>query len=117
MARWKACACTACPAHDGSCGELTQARHCGPCATQAELKRGRRQARGYDAEHDRLREWWRPKVERGEVDCHEVVCLEPIRRILPGQPWHLCHDRETGAHLGPGHVRCNTSEGGKAAHQ
>jgi hypothetical protein len=40
----------------------------------------------------------------------------PARLILLGQPWHLCHDRETGKYLGPGHVKCNTSEGGKAAH-
>ena len=45
-----------------------------------------------------------------------LVCLMPARLILIGQPWHLCHDRETGKYLGPGHVKCNTSEGGKAAH-
>lgn len=117
MARWKACACTTCPAHEGSCGELTQARHCPPCATQAELKRGRRQARGYDAEHDRLREWWRPKVERCTVHCHADTCIEPSGRlILPHQEWDLGHDDQR-QHRGPEHSSCNRSAGGKAAHQ
>jgi hypothetical protein len=98
------------------CPELTQGGRCPDHARAYEQKRGRRQARGYTAVHDRLRARWKPKVERCEVDCQEVVCLMPIRRILPGQPWHLCHDRKTGEYLGPGHVRCNTSEGGKAAH-
>lgn len=98
------------------CPELTYRRHCPTHAAQHERARGTRQQRGYNAEHDALRRKWKPKVERGEVDCQELVCLEPIRRILPGQPWHLCHDRETGTYRGPGHVRCNTSEGGRAAH-
>ena len=98
------------------CPELQLAPRCPAHAREAERARGTRQQRGYDAGHDRLRAKWKPKVDRGEVDCQETVCLMPMRRILPGQPWHLCHDRKTGTYLGPGHVRCNTSEGGKAAH-
>lgn len=103
-----------CP--EPGCPELTQGGRCPDCKAKAERRRGTRQQRGYGAPHDRLRAWWKPKVDRCEVDCQEVVCLMPIRRILPGQPWHLCHDRTTGTYRGPGHVRCNTSEGGKAAH-
>lgn len=109
MPRLHVCATPGCP-------ELTTARRCPDCASAYEQRRGTRQARGYGRQHERLRRHWQPKVERGEVDCHEGVCLMPIRRILPGQPWHLCHDRTTGGYRGPGHVRCNTSEGGKATH-
>lgn len=98
------------------CPELTTARRCDHHASTYERRRGTRQQRGYGQPHDALREAWRPAVERGEVDCHELVCLMPERRIHAGQPWHLCHDRVTGKYRGPGHVRCNTSEGGKASH-
>ncbi|GIF08675.1 hypothetical protein Asi03nite_62130 [Actinoplanes siamensis] len=98
------------------CPEVQAARRCDDHQAQRERARGTKQQRGYDAAHGRLRADWAPRVERGEVDCHEVVCLMPIRRILPGQAWHLCHDRETGQHLGPGHASCNASEGGRAAH-
>ncbi len=113
----RVCSCVGCPAHPGSCPELTTARRCPSCAAQAELKRGRRQARGYDAEHDALRRKWKPKVEAGGVHCHEVVCVMPARLILAGQAWDLAHDRATGLHRGPAHAACNRSEGGKAAHQ
>lgn len=99
------------------CPEIQAAPRCPTHTREVDRARGSRQERGYDAEHDRLRRWWKPRVDAGQVDCREVVCLEPARRILPGQPWHLCHDRTTGKYRGPGHVRCNTSEGGKAAHQ
>ncbi|GIF14801.1 hypothetical protein FHX34_103510 [Actinoplanes teichomyceticus] len=103
-----------CP--EAGCPELTPGGPCAEHRRQREQRRGTRQQRGYDAAHDGLRRQWAPMVERGEVDCHEVVCLMPDRRILPGQDWHLCHDRKTGKHRGPGHARCNTSEGGRAAH-
>lgn len=109
MARMRVCPEPGCP-------EVQAERRCPDHARQAERARGTRQQRGYGAEHDRLRARWKPRVERGEVDCHEVVCLMPMRRILPGEPWHLCHDRMTGNYLGPGHATCNVSEGGRAAH-
>ena len=116
MARWRACACTNCPAHDGSCGTLTQTRHCGPCATQHEHKRGTRQQRGYDAAYDQARRHWAPKVAACTVHCHASVCIEPSGRlILPHQPWDLGHDEQR--HIrGPEHATCNRSAGGKAAH-
>jgi hypothetical protein len=112
----RVCSCIGCPAHDGSCPELTTARRCEPCSGQAEQKRGRRQARGYDRAHERLREQWRPRVEAGLVDCHAQPCTQPILRILPGALWDLGHDRATGQHRGPEHRACNRSDGGRAAH-
>lgn len=116
MARMRVCSCVGCPAHDGSCPELSTARRCPDCAAEAEARRGSRQARGYGAAHDALREWWRPKVELGGVHCMAVECLMPARLILLGQAWDLGHDRATGKHRGPEHEKCNRSEGGKAAH-
>ncbi len=116
MARWSACSCVSCPAHPDSCPELTTARRCDACSGEAEQRRGRRQARGYDRAHEQARKQWLPKVERGEVDCAAPTCLLPIRRILPGQTWHLDHDDTRTGYRGPAHERCNTSAGGKAAH-
>ena len=115
MPRWKVCACVSCPAHDGSCPTLTQARHCGDCAGQYELKRGRRQARGYDRDYDEARKRWEPKVAACSVHCHAPVCLMPARLILPGQDWDLGHDEQRNIR-GPEHSKCNRSAGGKAAH-
>lgn len=111
MARLRTSVCA-----EPGCPNIGPWRRCPTCASAYEQRRGTRQQRGYGPGHDALRRKWKPRVDRGEVDCQEPVCLMPIRRILPGQPWHLCHDRETGQYRGPGHVRCNTSEGGKAAH-
>jgi hypothetical protein len=67
--------------------------------------------RGYGHEHRRERARWKPAVERGDVDCHAIVCLEPDRRIRPDQRWHLGHTPDRSAWTGPEHERCNTSEG------
>jgi hypothetical protein len=117
----RVCACVGCAAHPGSCPELTPARHCGPqennCAGQREQARGTRQQRGYDAEHDRLRLRWKPKVDRCTVHCHAAVCVMTSGRlILPGQPWDLGHTADRTAWTGPEHAVCNRSAGGKAAH-
>jgi hypothetical protein len=112
----RVCACIGCPAHEGSCPDLTQARRCPRCGTQAELRRGTRQQRGYNAEHDRLRAQWKPKVEAGQVDCHARVCLMPIRRILIGARWDMGHTDDRTTWTGPEHRRCNRAAGGKAAH-
>ena len=113
---YRVCACVGCAAHPGSCPELTEARRCPTCAPQHERARGTRQQRGYDQAHDRLRERWRPRVEAGLVDCHADPCIAPIRRILPGEEWHLDHTADRTGYRGPAHARCNTSAGGRAAH-
>lgn len=49
---------------------------------------------------------------RGEIlQCVEPVCLMPTRAIQPWQPAHVCHDPSGTIVTGPGHARCNTSEG------
>lgn len=114
----RVCSCIGCDAHDGSCPDLTPKRRCDPCGAQAERRRGTRQQRGYDAEHDRLRARWKPKVERITVNCHAQHCLMPSGRlILPGQDWDLGHTDDRTAWTGPEHARCNRAAGGQAAHQ
>lgn len=76
-----------------------------------EKRRGTRQARGYDATHDRLRAQWEPKVATGTVKC--ARCHKPI---LPGRAWHLDHTDDRTTYLGPSHQHCNTSAGGHASH-
>jgi hypothetical protein len=59
----------------------------------------------YGYEHRRLRERWRPRVERGEVACCLPRCGLPIQ---PGEPWDLAHDpMDPTRWLGPAHARCN----------
>lgn len=105
MARWRACSQPGCPT-------LTTTRHCPDHTRSAEQARGSRQARGYDAAHLQERARWKRPVELGEVDCARCG-----RRILLGQAWHLDHTDDRHGYLGPSHAACNTSAGGKAAHQ
>jgi hypothetical protein len=93
------------------CPELTESRHCDDHAAAHERRRGTRQQRGYTAAHDRLRARWKPKVERGLVDCARCG-----RRILPGDTWALDHTEDRTDYLGPSHAACNNSAGGRAAH-
>jgi hypothetical protein len=58
-----------------------------------------------------IRKAWAPVVARGEAQCHEPVCLMPTRAIAPGSRWDLCHDTTGSRILGPGHRKCNRSEG------
>lgn len=109
MARMRVCSQPGCPT-------LSTNRRCDEHASAYERRRGSRQARGYDAAHDRLRERWRPKVERGGVHCHAERCLMPARLILLGQAWDLGHTPDRTAWTGPEHERCNRSAGGRAAH-
>jgi hypothetical protein len=112
MARMHVCSCIGCPAHEGSCPELSPQRRCPACSTTAEQRRGSRQQRGYDREHTRLRARWKPKVDAGLVDCARCGT-----RIWLGQPWALDHTDDRAGYLGPSHKRCNDSAGGKAAHR
>lgn len=64
--------------------------------------------RGYDARHQREREWWRPKVEAGLCDCPR--CNEWIR---PGTPWDLGHTDDRTGWTGPEHMSCNRRVGGR----
>ncbi len=77
-----------------------------------ERARGTRQQRGYDANHDRLRAKWAPKVATGRINCHNPTCGLPIQ---PGEPWDLGHTPDRRSYRGPEHTRCNRSEGGRTA--
>lgn len=88
----------------GRCPEHTRA---------AEARRGSRQARGYDAEHDRLRAEWEPRVAAGRVRCARCGKL-----IASGSPWDLGHrDDDRSRYNGPEHQRCNRSAGGRVGHR
>lgn len=98
------------------CPELTPGGLCAAHRREREQQRGTRQQRGYDAQHNRLRRQWKPKVERVSVHCHAQVCIMPARLILPGQSWDLGHNDERTAWTGPEHATCNRAAGGRAAH-
>ena len=69
----------------------------------------------YGAAHRAERERWQTTIDNGEAQCAEPICLQARdghgRRINPGEPWDLAHDRATGDWRGPAHARCNRSEG------
>ncbi len=86
---------------------------CEEHARRVKVARGTRQARGYDASHDRLRRRWAPSVARGLVSCWRCGLL-----ITPGQPWDIGHDDvDRSIVRGPEHARCNRAAGGRAAHR
>lgn len=103
----KVCATPGCPA-------LVPAgtSRCPQHARETDAARGRRQARGYGADHDQLRKQWAPVVAAGLVDCSRCG-----KRILPGQAWHLDHTDDRQGYRGPSHADCNLSAAGKAAHR
>jgi hypothetical protein len=69
---------------------------------------GETSARGYGSAHQKLRARWRIEVDAGRVDC--ARCGKPI---VPGTPWDLGHDDESGrqAYRGPEHRICNRRAG------
>ncbi|HXH58457.1 hypothetical protein [Iamia sp.] len=94
------------------CGALTTGGKCTTHASQHEQARGRRQQRGYDNTHDRLRKAWASRVANGTIRC--ARCQQPIGG---DQPWALDHTDDRSGYLGPSHKACNDSAGGRAAHQ
>lgn len=71
---------------------------------------GRTTARGYGIKHQRLREKWKLKVDRGGVTCWRCGEL-----ITAGEPWDLGHDdRDRAVTRGPEHAACNRAT---ASHQ
>ncbi len=72
-----------------------------------------RQARGYDAEHDRQRQRWARIVASGAALCANPVCLQPTRHIAPDEPWDLGHNEDRTGWRGAEHQLCNRSEGGR----
>lgn len=72
---------------------------------------------GYGNTHQQERARWAPIVAQGHTPCHETRCLEAEagrgRTIHPGQRWHLAHNTQRTAYLGPAHARCNIGEGNR----
>lgn len=104
-------------AHPG-CPVLTTGTRCPTHQREQEQRRGSRQRRGYDAEHDRLRAHWAPRVATGRIRCHNPNCHRPDDPLIhPGEPWDLGHTPDRRGYRGPEHAACNRSEGGRAAHR
>lgn len=106
-----------CPGRDAGPGGQPRAcptiltrgqRYCPRHARAREARRGARQERGYDAEHDKQRASWQDRIDRGE----RVVCAT-CPTVLTGRAWQLGHDHEHGGYLGPQCVPCNAADGGR----
>ncbi len=75
---------------------------------------GRTTARGYDAQHRRIRRDWEARIAReGHVPCWR--CGHPI---TTDTPWHLGHDdNDRSITRGPEHDRtCNLAAAGRKSH-
>ena len=94
------------------CPTLTHTTRC-PTHTRAkDQARGTRQARGYDAEHQRIRATWQARIDAGE----HITCWRPdCNTVLTGRAWHLGH-HDNRTHAGPECVACNLSHAGRASH-
>lgn len=89
---------------EAGCPEIVDTTRCPKHTRTKDRARGKRQERGYDAAHDRLRARWARKVATGQVDCARCH-----KRISPLEEWHLDHTDDRTGYLGPSHAYCNTS--------
>ncbi len=91
------------------CPTLSPNTRCPTHTRGREHARGSRQDRGYDAEHDRVRRAWAPRVALGLVQCWRC------RRLIAGnEPWDLGHDDDDRTkYRGPEHMRCNRAVAGR----
>lgn len=95
------------------CPHAADGRYCTKHNAEYEAERGTSTARGYGSAHQRTRARLNLEVQRGLTNC--ARCGEPIQ---PNTAWALDHDDlDRGKYLGPSHVFCNNSAGGKAAHK
>lgn len=104
MARLRVCPVPGCPT-------LTHGGRCPPHLAQLDATRGRRQARGYDVEHDRLRRRWERIIATRSIPC--ARCHQPIPK---GGAFDLGHNDRRNAWTGPEHPACNRAAGGRASH-
>ena len=96
-----------------SCPHVADGRYCTKHNAEYEAERGTSTARGYGSAHQRLRARLNVDVQKGATLC--ARCNRPIQ---PDTPWALDHDDlDRAKYLGPSHVFCNDSAGGKAAHR
>jgi hypothetical protein len=96
-----------------ACGvRIPRGSRCPRCRAEIErartARRGSRQQRGYDREHELERERWAPLVDAGQVTC--ARCGQPIQ---PGTPWDLGHTDDRTAWTGPEHATCNRAAAGR----
>lgn len=94
------------------CPTLTDKTRCTEHARARDKARGSRQARGYDAAHDRERAKWKRIIDKTGWPCARCP-----RRIQPGEPFHLDHTDDRREYLGPSHAQCNLSAAGRARHR
>lgn len=69
---------------------------------------GRTTARGYGAQHQHERAKWVAVVEAGNTKC--ARCHEFIKS---DEAWELDHNDDRSGYIGPSHMRCNRSAGGR----
>lgn len=105
----KRCGRVACP-NTAPAGRTYCTAHEAEHQAALAARRGTTAARGYGAEHQRMRASWAPLVSAGQVTCWR--CGEPIE---PGTPWDLGHDdQDRGITRGPEHAyRCNRRTAGR----
>lgn len=94
------------------CPKIVARRYCADHDREYEAKRGSREQRGYGHSHRKARAALVADVQRGAVTC--VLCGLAIQ---PDEPWHLDHTPDRNDYRGPAHAKCNTSDGGKRAHE
>lgn len=69
-------------------------------------------ARGYGAQHQKLRTRWKRLLQQqGDLPC--TRCHLPV---YPTDAWDLDHTDDRSGYLGIAHTTCNRSAGGRKAH-
>jgi hypothetical protein len=64
--------------------------------------------RGYGAQHQQERAKWVAIVDAGDTKCARCHAL-----IKADQAWDLDHNDDRTGYIGPSHVSCNRSAGGR----
>lgn len=93
------------------CPNLQAESKCKTHRAAAERKRGTRQQRGYDQQHQDLRAHYQRRMAAGEAFiCWRPDCDKPIDPTN----WHLGHDdHDRSVYRGPECVSCNTATSGR----
>lgn len=74
-------------------------------------------ARGYGANHQKLRKQWQSRIDAGEkVVCWRCKEAGKAHRIKPGDEWDLGHDDDDrGRYRGPECAKGNRATAGRKA--